>query len=682
MKISNLLRRVAVVAFVMLAVSSAALGADLSQNEVDEIVKGVEKGDADAQLRLGVMYFMGQNVKKDHEQAAYWLKKSYEQGNVEAQFLFALLELDNENKNKTQAFYLIKQVAEKNPSTINKVYGIEESGKKIYSSAEEMVAAAQCVVGEMYYRGEGTEKDYEQAEYWLRKSLEHGSAFVQERAKANMAEAAERLEKIRAEKDKRSQTSTSTVQPKPAPSNSGNVLEINFELAFKECRDNGLVYKLKYDGKKVRVTEKIYAIGTEPLTDKIFVRLSYKENQIGLDDFDDLYCFFEDSDADSIMKLKAGQIVTIEGTCKEHSILPFTLEKCRIVSVNDSNTSSRPLPDEKPQSVIEIGIKQLLKEHDENKVAAKRKYNDKKLRLSGFISNIDENSGKIYVSLAEEKNSWDTIRCYFNNDDEAESVMQLKEGQSVIIEGTCRSGENMFGKTIAQLQNCRVINANNSGNAQKTPEHSAPQTQTSEENSDSEQFTIPERPYINYKLTDDEYKQFMKNADFANADKALNAAWKKAKNSLSTFNTLKKEQNEWISSGRDNEASELINNNMLSKIVAYTMVTQARANYIAQLSKGNKIAAASVLGDKVNVRSQPNTKSKVLFQVNRYLRGGETEEHLIIDSNPVNGEWYKVLYRYQSRGGDSWYDKANGYINGRFIQLEPLSDFDLMMIDQ
>ncbi len=92
-----------------------------------------------------------------------------------------------------------------------------------------------------------------------------------------------------------------------------------------------------------------------------------------------------------------------------------------------------------------------------------------------------------------------------------------------------------------------------------------------------------------FALSDAEYKQMIKNSEFARADKALNDAWSEAKNSLSAndFEALKNNQREWISKGRDNEAKELMNR--LSKIEAYTAVTYSRAEYITQLSqKSNK----------------------------------------------------------------------------------------------
>ena len=91
----------------------------------------------------------------------------------------------------------------------------------------------------------------------------------------------------------------------------------------------------------------------------------------------------------------------------------------------------------------------------------------------------------------------------------------------------------------------------------------------------------------NTHLSDNEYKQMMKNSDFANADKALNQAWRNAKNSLSEneFNALKKDQNAWIKKGRDNEARALLSR--MSRIEAYASVTNSRAEYINQIANGS-----------------------------------------------------------------------------------------------
>ena len=736
---------IVVLALVLLAFASVSMAVEnLPQSEVDEIVKGVESGDAKAQFRLGLMYALGQNVKRDDEQAFYWLKKSYEQGNVEAQLLLAAVYSKGSKgvveKDEGQAFKLMKQIAEKDPSTIKKVYGDELNGRKSYGygSAEELVALAQCELGQMYYYGEGIQKDDEQAEIWLKKSLEHGSAATKEKAEII-------LEFIRIEKKLRnsenvekSQTSTANTQPKPQsqPSNSNGVPEINFEQAFKECRDNGLVFKRKYEGKKVRVTEKIYAVGTQPFTDKIFVRLSYKENQIGLDDFDDLYCFFEDSDADSVMKLKAGQSVTIEGTCKESSFVPFTLEKCRIMAVNDSNANKSL--SEKPQSVIEVGIEQLLQSYKDNKIAAMRKYDDNKIRLSGFIDNIDKYDGKIYVRLSEKKDSWTTIRCYFD-DSETESVMQMKKGQSVTIEGTCQSGENSWGTTIAQLIHSHVVSPNSSSTSQASGRsssqtstqptktetaHTLQKPRNEEEAEENISIFIDSVKQVAEKLCTTPYK--VQDVEFMPADEMREEsenvymrAWWYAENFFMFCNY---NDNSWskayVATFRTNSpeftfAGDIKVGSYFSKIrdlfgeTAYWSseektllladskgnsatihVSDGKVDYIEYSYYGDythkmlnllylyrdEIYSASITTEtnsKLNVRSEPDTQSEVLFQVlkNNNLLFIENSSGVI--GNGGN-EWYRVRFVYDD-SAKTISSVNEAYVYGKYINIMPLT---------
>ena len=334
MRNAKSLRYIVVFSLVLFAFSCVSIGAEkLSQDEIDAIIKGVENGEAEAQLRLGIMYGKGQNVKRDNEQAFYWLKKSYEQGNVEAQCLLAMAYATGSGveRDETQALKLLKQVAAKDPSSIQKVYSLDDNGTKIYSSAEELVATAQYMIGLLYFDGKDTNKDYEQAKYYFTKAAEHGSEQVKGLTR-------EKLEELRILQVQRSSSTVTT--SKPQPLDSGSVIEIDFAQAFRECRENGLVYKRKYDGKKVRVTEKIFFIGTDPYNERICVRLAYKEHD-SLVDRDDLYCYFEENEADNLMKLKVGQRVTIEGTCKESVLVPFTLGNSRVVNANKSSNAQK-----------------------------------------------------------------------------------------------------------------------------------------------------------------------------------------------------------------------------------------------------------------------------------------------------------------------------------------------------
>ena len=90
----------------------------------------------------------------------------------------------------------------------------------------------------------------------------------------------------------------------------------------------------------------------------------------------------------------------------------------------------------------------------------------------------------------------------------------------------------------------------------------------------------------NTRLSNSEYKQMLKNSDFAAADQALNQAWKNADSSLSEKDlaALKKSQMAWIKRDRDKEAKALLET--MSRVEAYTAVTNSRAEYINQYVNG------------------------------------------------------------------------------------------------
>ncbi len=96
-----------------------------------------------------------------------------------------------------------------------------------------------------------------------------------------------------------------------------------------------------------------------------------------------------------------------------------------------------------------------------------------------------------------------------------------------------------------------------------------------------------------------------------------------------------------------------------------------------------RFRTAHVTGRKVNVRKAPNTRGKVLYQVSRVVDEA-SEEYLIVDAIPTTDrdyeDWYRVVYRYKSYGGDSEWSKSSGWIIGRYLQLGDLSEWDLAAI--
>jgi uncharacterized protein len=171
-----------------------------------------EYGDADAQFKLGSLYYQGWGVPQDYREAATWLRKAAEQNNVFAQvtlgiayseglktgiveiekdypqalmwFIFATAQGDLE------ALELRDSLATKmTPAQISEAQKLAREFKpqNVYTKAltefkalaEKGDAAAQLKVGVIYYSGQGVPRDYREALAWFKKAAEQGNPLAQ-----------------------------------------------------------------------------------------------------------------------------------------------------------------------------------------------------------------------------------------------------------------------------------------------------------------------------------------------------------------------------------------------------------------------------------------------------------------------------------------------------------------------
>jgi len=132
-----------------------------SQN-LSEIQRAAEKGDANAQYTLGEHYYTEEDLNK----AAYWLEKAVKQGNIEAHALLGEMYLDEEIGNGTGA-------------------DMEKGINLIIKAAEGEHSGAQYLLGDVYYgfydyEYEGFEyENIKKALYWYKKAAENGNYFAQ-----------------------------------------------------------------------------------------------------------------------------------------------------------------------------------------------------------------------------------------------------------------------------------------------------------------------------------------------------------------------------------------------------------------------------------------------------------------------------------------------------------------------
>ena len=120
---------------------------------LDDTKNAATKGNAEAQFYLGLCYYSGAGVTKNHAEAVKWFRKAAEQGHAIAQYNLGLC--------YANATGVTEDLA--------------EAVKWYLKSAEQGYARAQDGLGVCYYSGAGVTKDLAEAVKWYRKAAEQGN---------------------------------------------------------------------------------------------------------------------------------------------------------------------------------------------------------------------------------------------------------------------------------------------------------------------------------------------------------------------------------------------------------------------------------------------------------------------------------------------------------------------------
>ena len=140
-----------------LAAGNEAYEAQTYESAIKHFRKAAEKGNAEAQFKLGNCLYQGLGAEQDQAEAVKWFRKAAEQGLAKAQF------------NLGNSFY----------QGAGTELDYDEAVNWYRKAAEQGLAEAQYSLGICFYQGLGTEQDYAEAVYWFRKAAEQGHAIAQ-----------------------------------------------------------------------------------------------------------------------------------------------------------------------------------------------------------------------------------------------------------------------------------------------------------------------------------------------------------------------------------------------------------------------------------------------------------------------------------------------------------------------
>ena len=173
-----------------------ATGAGVPEDDAEAVKwfrKAAEQGDAIAQCNLGNMYAEGKGVPANDAEAVKWFRKAAEQGFVEAQLNLSAMYANGKGapEDGAEAVKWFRKAAAQGESRAQFLLGLAhangegvpedgaEAVKWFRKAAEQGFAPAQSHLGVMYANGRGVPEDGAEAVKWFRKAAEQGVVEAQ-----------------------------------------------------------------------------------------------------------------------------------------------------------------------------------------------------------------------------------------------------------------------------------------------------------------------------------------------------------------------------------------------------------------------------------------------------------------------------------------------------------------------
>ena len=167
--------------------------AETDRKPLEEIKAQAEKGEAEAQFKLGSYYATGDGVAEDPIEGVKWFRKAAEQGHLEAQcnLGWCYHEGNGVARDYAEAVKWYQKAADKNYPPAQLLLGMAYTkGEGVplnyrvaldwyLKAAEQNDASAQFNVASCYFEGNGVQKDEVEAVRWLQKAADKGMSSAE-----------------------------------------------------------------------------------------------------------------------------------------------------------------------------------------------------------------------------------------------------------------------------------------------------------------------------------------------------------------------------------------------------------------------------------------------------------------------------------------------------------------------
>lgn len=179
-----------------------------ASQDMTEMRRLAEQGDAVAQADLGSAYYMGHGVPQNYKQALTWSLKAAEQGQAEAEYNLGIIYANGNGvvKDAQKANAWNRKAAEHGYATaqtnVGATYYLGQGVAQDYKeamvwyrkAADQSDARAYLYLGNCYYRGKGVAQDYKEAALWFNRAAEQAKASSEPDIEKQAVAAARALE--------------------------------------------------------------------------------------------------------------------------------------------------------------------------------------------------------------------------------------------------------------------------------------------------------------------------------------------------------------------------------------------------------------------------------------------------------------------------------------------------------
>lgn len=162
--------------------------------KLEKCRSAAERGDVNAEMSLGVMYFTGHGVIQDYAEALKWFLKAAGHGDAEAQYQLGIMYFNGYGtvQDYAEALKWYSSAAAQGitdamcnlGSMYDIGYGVQQNYTEAFKwykkAADNGIPLAQNNIGQMYYFGQGIDQNYEESVEWFLKAAENGDIDAQD----------------------------------------------------------------------------------------------------------------------------------------------------------------------------------------------------------------------------------------------------------------------------------------------------------------------------------------------------------------------------------------------------------------------------------------------------------------------------------------------------------------------